>query len=151
MHAGVHSVRRTSEAESAAQYQQQQHNQQQQYNTADKRTKQSNAKAETVFEWGQEDEEQRNERTLDISRVKVSPIDVSTASKAQNSQYLFMGQLEELKVPTSGGTAEQSKQLKQLVDKWGCENEPIITSLRNTFGTSGSGAERLEHVVANFI
>ena len=151
MHAGVHSVRRTSEAESAAQYQQQQHNQQQQYNTADKRTKQSNAKAETVFEWGQEDEEQRNERTLDISRVKVSPINVSTAPKAQNSQYLFMGQLEELKVPTSGGTAEQSKQLKQLVDKWGCENEPIITSLRNTFGTSGSGAERLEHVVANFI
>ena len=83
--------------------------------------------------------------------MKVSPINVSTASKAQNSQYLFMGQLEELKVPTSGGTAEQSKQLKQLVDKWGCENEPIITSLRNTFGTSGSGAERLEHVVANFI
>jgi hypothetical protein len=38
-----------------------------------------------------------------------------------------------------------------LVDKWGCDNEPIITSLRNTFGTSGSGAERLEHVVANFI
>ena len=83
--------------------------------------------------------------------MKVSPINVSIASKAQNSQYLFMGQLEELKVPTSGGTAEQSKQLKQLVDKWGCENEPIITSLRNTFGTSGSGAERLEHVVANFI
>ena len=83
--------------------------------------------------------------------MKVSPIDVSTASKAQNSQYLFMGQLEELKIPTSGCTAEQSKQLKQLVDKWGCENEPIITSLRNTFGTSGSGAERLEHVVANFI
>ena len=125
------------------QYQQQQQNQQQQ-------TKQSNTKAETVFEWGQE-KEQRNERTLDISRVKVSPIDVSTASKAQNSQYLFMGQLEELKIPTSGCTAEQSKQLKQLVDKWGCENEPIITSLRNTFGTSGSGAERLEHVVANFI
>jgi hypothetical protein len=49
---------------------------------------------------------QRNERTLDISRVKVSPIDVSTASKAQNSQYLFMEQLEELKVPTSRGTAE---------------------------------------------
>ena len=41
-----------------------------------------------------------------------------------------MGQLEELEVPTSGGTAEQSKQLKQLVDKWCCENEPIITSLR---------------------
>ena len=120
---------------------QQQQNQQQQYNTADKRTKQSNADARTVFEWEQEDEEKRNERTLDVSRVKVNPINVSTASKAQNSQYLFkmwyhVGQLEELKVPTSGGTAEQSKQLKQLVDKWGCENEPIITSLRNTSGTT---------------
>jgi hypothetical protein len=69
-----------------------------------------------------------------------------------------MGQLEELKVPTSGGTgarrrAEQAAEtkLKQMVEKWGCENEPIITSLRNTFGTSGSGAERLEHAVANFI
>ena len=114
------------------QYQQQQQNQQQQ-------TKQSNTKAETVFEWGQE-KEQGNERTLDISRVKVSPIGVSTASKAQNSQYLFMGQLEELNVTTSGGTAEQIKQLKQLVEKWCCESEPIIASLRNTFDSGGSGA-----------
>jgi hypothetical protein len=65
--------------------------------------------------------------------VKVTQINVSTASMAQNSQYLFMGQLEELEVPTSGGTAEQSKQLKQMVNKWCCESEPIITSLRNTF------------------
>ena len=49
-----------------------------------------------------------------MSRVKGTPISVSTASKTQNSQYLFMEQLEELTVPTSGGTAEQSKQLKQL-------------------------------------
>jgi hypothetical protein len=44
-------------------------------------------------------------------------------------------------------------QLKQLIDKWGCESEPIITSLRmNTLiGTGGAGAERLKHVVANFI
>ena len=62
-----------------------------------------------------------------------------------------MEQLEELDVPTSGDTAKQSKQLKQLVDKWCCENEPIITSLRNSFGSGGSGAERLEHVVASFI
>ena len=81
----------------------------------------------------------------------MTPIDVSTASRAQNSQYLFMGQLEELNVPSSGSTAEQSKQLKQLVDKWCCESEPIITSLRNTFESGGSGAERLEHVVASFI
>ena len=84
--------------------------------------------------------------------MKVTPISISTASKAQNSQYLFMGQLEELNVPTSGGTAEQSKQLKQqLVHKWCCESEPIITSLRNTFESGGSGAERLEHVIASFI
>ena len=88
---------------------------------------------------------------MDVSRVKVTPISISTASKAQNSEYLFMGQLEELGVPSSGGNAEQSKQLKQLVDKWCCESEPIITSLRNTFESGGSGAERLEHVVASFI
>jgi hypothetical protein len=76
---------------------------------------------------------------------------INRAKGAEFSVPLHGAALEELKVPTSGGTAEQSKQLKQLVDKWGCENEPNITSLRNTFGTSGSGAERLEHVVANFI
>ena len=30
----------------------------------------------------------------------------------------------------------------QLVDKWCCESEPIITSLRNSFESGGSGAER---------
>ena len=70
---------------------------------------------------------------------------------AELSVSLYGAQLEELEVPTSGGNAEQSKQLKQLVDKWCCENEPIITSLRNTFESGGSGAERLEHVVASFI
>ena len=129
--------------------QSQQQNQHQQYNTADRRTKQSSVGTKPPFEWRQEvEEEKRNERTLDVSRVKVTPISVSTASKAQNSQYLFMGQLEELNVPTTGGTSEQSKQLKQLVDKLCCEREPIITSLRNTFESGGSGAERLEHVVA---
>ena len=97
-----------------------------------------------VFEWKQEDEEEeRKDRKIDVSRVKVTPIDVSTALRAQNSQHLFMGQLEELNVSSSGGTAEQSKQLKQLVDKWCCE--------RNTFESGGSGAERLEHAVASFI
>jgi hypothetical protein len=97
----------------------QQQNQHQQYNTADRRTKQSSDDARPVFKWRQEDEEEeRNDRKIDVSRVKVTPISISTASKAQNSQYLFMGQLEELNVPTSGGTAEQGKQLKQLVDKW---------------------------------
>ena len=44
--------------------------------------------------------------------MKVTPISVSTASKAQNShEYLFMGLLEELKVPTLGGTAEQCIQV----------------------------------------
>jgi hypothetical protein len=38
-----------------------------------------------------------------------------------------------------------------VVEKWCCEGEPIITSLRNTFESGGSGAERLEHVVACFI
>jgi hypothetical protein len=73
------------------------------------------------------DEEKRNERTLEVSRVKVTLISVSTASKAQNSQtqYLFMGQLEELKVlATSGGTAEQSKQLKQLVTSGAVKASP---------------------------
>jgi hypothetical protein len=108
------------------QQQGQQQDQHQQYNTADKRSKQSSVGTRPVFEWRQEDEEEeRNDRNIDVSRVKVTPISVSTASKAQNSLYLFMGQLEELEVPTSGGTAEQSKQLKQLVDKWCCEIEPI--------------------------
>jgi hypothetical protein len=63
-----------------------------------------------VFGWRREvEEEKRDERTLDVSRVKVTPISVSTASKAQNShEYLFMGQLEELKVPTLGGTRQSS-------------------------------------------
>ena len=109
-------------------------------NTAYKRTKQCDADARTVFEWRQEVEAKGDERILDVSRVKMTPISVSTASKAQNSQYLFMGQLEELNVTTSGGTAEQIKQLKQLVEKWCCESEPIIASLRNTFDSGGSGA-----------
>ena len=75
------------------------------------KTRHSSVDARKTFEGSQE-------RTFDVSRVKVTPINISTASKAQNSQYLFMGQLEELEVPTSGGTADQSKQLKQLVDKW---------------------------------
>ena len=108
------------------------------------KTRHSSVDARKTFEGSQE-------RTFDVSRVKVTPINIATASKAQNSQYLFMGQLEELEVPTSGGTAEQSKQLKQLIDKWCCENEPIITSLRNTFESGGTGAEILEHVVASFI
>jgi hypothetical protein len=89
-------------------HQNQQQNQQQVYNPADNGTRQSNADARTLFEWRQDDEEKRNDRTLDVSRVKVTPINVSTASNAQNSQYLFMGQLEELRVPTSGGRAEQT-------------------------------------------
>jgi hypothetical protein len=108
------------------------------------KTRHSSVDARKTFEGSQE-------RTFDVSRVKVTPINIATASKAQNSQYLFMGQLEELEAPTSGGTAEQSKQLKQLIDRWCCENESIITSLRNTFESGGTGAERLEHVVASFI
>ena len=133
------------------QQQGQQQDQHQQYNTADRRSRQSSVGPKPIFAWKQDEEEERKDRNVDVSRVKVTPISVSTASKAQNSQYLFMGQLEELNVPTTGGTSEQSKQLKQLVDKWCCESEPIITSLRNTFESGGSGAERLEHVVASFI
>ena len=133
------------------QQQGQQQDQHQQYNTADRRSRQSSVGPKPIFAWRQDEEEERKDRNVDVSRVKVTPISISTASKAQNSEYLFMGQLEELGVPTSGGNAEQSKQLKQLVDKWCCESEPIITSLRNTFESGGSGAERLEHVVASFI
>ena len=83
------------------QQQGQQQNQHQQYNTADRRSKQSGVGTRPVFEWRQEDEEEeRNDRKMDVSRVKVTPISISTASKAQNSQYLFMGQLEELNVPS---------------------------------------------------
>ena len=115
-----------------SQYQNQQQNQQQQYNPADMKTRRSNAEAKKPLEWSQE-------RTFDVSRVKVTAnVQHINTTKAQNSHLsvstsLFMGQLEEQEVPISGGTAEQSKQLKQLIDKWCGENEPIITSLRNTF------------------
>ena len=67
--------------------QSQQQNQHQQYNTADRRTKQSSVGTKPPFEWRQEvEEEKRNERTLDVSRVKVTPISVSTASKAQKPE-----------------------------------------------------------------
>ena len=80
VHAGfLSNIRRTAAAEQQNQdfrsrisSSQQQQNQQQQYNVADKRKKQSNADAERIFEWGQEDEEQRKERALDVSRVKVT-------------------------------------------------------------------------------
>jgi hypothetical protein len=89
------------------QQQSQQQNQHQQYTTADRKTKQSSDDARSVFKWRQKDkEEERNDRKIDVARVKVTPISISTASKAQNSQYLFMGQLEDLNVPTSGGTAD---------------------------------------------
>jgi hypothetical protein len=101
------------------QQQSQQQNQHQQYNTADRRTKQSSVDAgPAVFKWRQEDEEEeRNDRKMDVSRVKVTPISISTASKEQNSQYLFMGQLEELNVPTSGGTAEHIEQTAQAAGR----------------------------------
>ena len=92
--------------------------------------------------------QEKRPHIFDVSRVKVTQINVSTASMAQNSQYLFMGQLEELEVPTSGGTAEQSKQLKQLVDKNGAVKTSPSShhhiTVRNTFESGGSGAERLE-------
>ena len=64
-------IRYAGQQQNQQQNEQQQQNQQQQYNVADKRAKQSNADAE---------------KPLDISRVKVSSINVSTASKVQNSQ-----------------------------------------------------------------
>ena len=84
-----------------------------------------------------------------MSRVKGTPISVSTASKTQNSQYLFMEQLEELTVPTSGGTAEQSKQLKQLWSTSGAVR--ASPSSRHCATPSIQEVQEPEHVVDNFI
>ena len=81
----------------------------------------------------------------------VDKIDVSTAEKALNAKYNFFSLLEQLDVPTEGGTKEQDKQLRLLVDRWSKGNDDITSSLRNTFDEGGTGEERLAHVVITFI
>ena len=43
-------------------------------------------------------------KQLDLTRVVVDKIDVSTAEKALNAKYNFFSLLEQLEVPTEGGT-----------------------------------------------
>tara|TARA_B110000046_G_scaffold59395_1_gene66693 strand:+ start:375 stop:1949 length:1575 start_codon:yes stop_codon:yes gene_type:complete len=90
-------------------------------------------------------------KQLDLTRVVVDKIDVSTAEKALNAKYNFFSLLEQLDVPTEGGTKEQDKQLRLLVDRWSKGNEDITSSLRNTFDEGGTGEERLAHVVITFV
>ena len=90
-------------------------------------------------------------KQLDLTRVVVDKIDVSTAEKALNAKYNFFSLLEQLEVPTEGGTKEQDKQLRLLVDRWSKGNEDITSSLRNTFDEGGTGEERLAHVVITFV
>jgi hypothetical protein len=82
----------------------------------------------------------------------VDKIDVSTAEKALNAKHNFFSLLEQLEVPAEGGTKEQDRQLRLLVDPWGKGNDDIESSLRNTFDEGGTGIkERLAHVVITFI
>ena len=75
----------------------------------------------------------------------VDKIDVSTAEKGLNAKYNFFSLLEQLEVPAEGGTKEQDRQLRLLVDRWGKGNDDITSSLRNTFDEGGTGEERLAH------
>ena len=93
-------------------------------------------------------------KQLDLTRVVVDKIDISTAEKALNAKYNFFSLLEQLEVPAEGGTKEQDRQQRQLrllVDRWGKGNDDITSSLRNTFDEGGTGEERLVHVVITFI
>ena len=96
-------------------------------------------------------EEPTTRRPIDISRVMVPELDLSSAGTAQNSLYLFESLLSTLEIPSVGGTALQQKQLTQLVDKWCAKRSEVITSLRSTFEAGGSGYQRFTHVVKNFI
>ena len=74
-------------------------------------------------------------KQLDLTRVVVDKIGVSTAEKALNAKYNFFSLLEQLEVPAEGGTKEQDRQQRQLrllVDRWGKGNDDITSSLRNT-------------------
>ena len=51
----------------------------------------------------------------------------------------------------SGGDAIYDKNLRLAVNKWCKAKLAIITSLRNAFGESGRGDERLNHVIEVFI
>ena len=73
-----------------------------------------------------------------MTRVVVDKIDVSTAEKALNAKYNFFSLLEQLEVPAEGGTKEQNRQLRLLVDRWGKGNDDITSSLRNTFDEGGT-------------
>jgi len=74
-------------------------------------------------------EEPTTHRPIDISRVMVPELDLSSAGTAQNSLYLFESLLSTLEIPSVGGTALQQKQLTQLVDKWCAKRSEVITSL----------------------
>ena len=90
-------------------------------------------------------------KTNDISRIQLIDIDISSARAAQNSQYLFLSLLKQLKIPLVGGTQTQAEDLSLLIDKWCAKQPDIITSLRNTFMDGGTGADRLRHIERNFI
>ena len=90
-------------------------------------------------------------RTIDMYKVNIDQLDDGSAGALQNSLYLFKDFLEQADISETGGDAIQDKNLRLAMNKW-CKAKPaIIMSLRNTFGESGRGDARLNHVIEVFI
>ena len=84
-------------------------------------------------------------------KVNIDQLDDGSAGALQNSLYLFKDFLEQADISETGGDAIQDKNLRLAMNKW-CKAKPaIIMSLRNTFGESGRGDARLNHVIEVFI
>ena len=64
---------------------------------------------------------------------------------------LFRDFLEQADIREKDGDETDDKHLRIAVNKWCKGKATIITSLRNTFGESGRGDERLQHVIEIFI
>ena len=90
-------------------------------------------------------------RRIDMYKVSIDQIDDSSAGALQNSLYMFRDFLEQANIPEKEGDEIDDKNLRMAVNKWCKGKATIITSLRNTFGESGRGDERLQHVIEIFI
>ena len=90
-------------------------------------------------------------------KVDIPPINVKSATEAQNSQWSFLGVCGVLGVKhvltgETEGTEEQEQTIERALRRWTGRDPVIVASLRTAFGMEGgNGTDMYDHVLEHFI
>ena len=93
---------------------------------------------------------------VDVFKLRINTIVRKDAEQVQNSLFRFHALLDSLnclEAAQSGGDAGQERILRQIMIKWVEDDEEVLTSVRQRFGSdpSRAGSEIYAHVYKTFI